>query len=321
MQASVAAAFDVQGHRGARGLAPENTLAAFRTALDIGVSTLETDLAVTRDGVLVLTHDPQLNPALTRDADGRWIAAPGPAIRSLSHAELQRYDVGRIDPASRYAQQWPAQKAADGERIPALGELFALVRNRRTAGGAPVRLNLETKVTPDSGATVIDPAGFVRLLVTVVQGARLAGRVTIQSFDWRTLVEVKRVAPDIATACLTIDSDGMNTVRADASGASPWHAGLRLRDHGGSLPRLVKAAGCETWSPFWRNLTPVLVARSAGARAQGAAVDRQRARRHGAAHRGACRRHHHRLSGSPARRVACPRHAVALTVDLRQSEK
>ena len=68
-----------------------------------------------------------------------------------------------------------------------------------------------------------------------------------------------RVAPDIATSCLTIDSAGMNTVQADASGASPWHAGLRAADHGGSLPRLVKAAGCETWSPFWRNLTPALV--------------------------------------------------------------
>ena len=70
--ASSAAAFDLQGHRGARGLAPENTLAAFRTALAIGVTTLETDLAVTRDGVLVLSHDPHLNPALTRGADGRW---------------------------------------------------------------------------------------------------------------------------------------------------------------------------------------------------------------------------------------------------------
>jgi glycerophosphoryl diester phosphodiesterase len=263
LQATAAAAFDVQGHRGARGLAPENTLAAFRAALEIGVSTLETDLAVTRDGVLVLSHDPQLNPALTR-ADGRWIAAPAPTIRSLTLAELQRYDVGRIDPSSPYAQQWPAQKPVDGERIPALGDLFALVRNRRTAGGLPVRLNLETKVTPTSGTTVIDPASFVRLLVTVVQGARLSGRVTIQSFDWRTLVEVKRAAADIATACLTIDSEGMNTVRADASGASPWHAGLRLADHGGSLPRLVKAAGCETWSPFWRNLTPALIAEAHG---------------------------------------------------------
>ena len=267
--AAVTGAFDLQGHRGARGLAPENTMAAFRAALELGVTTLETDLAVTRDGVLVLSHDPRLNPALVRDPGGRWITAPGPAIRALSLAELQRYDVGRIDPSSRYAQQFPGQRPADGERIPALADLFALVRNRRTAGGAAVRLNLETKITPTSGDEVIDPQSFVRLLLTVVQGARLAGRVTVQSFDWRTLVEVKRVAPDIATSCLTIESDGMNTVQAEPGAASRWHAGLRLADHGNSLPRLVKAAGCETWSPFWRNLTPALVD---GAQAMGLKV-------------------------------------------------
>ena len=257
--AGAASAFDLQGHRGARGLAPENTLAAFRTALDIGVTTLETDLAVTRDGVLALSHDPRLNPDVARDANGRWLAQPGPPIRSLTSEELRRYDVGRLNPASRYAQQFPAQRAVDGERMPTIAELFALVRNRRTPAGTPVRLNLETKITPTSGVEVIDPAGFVRLLVTVVQGARLAGRVTVQSFDWRTLVEVRRVAPDIETSCLTIESQDMNTVRADASGASPWHAGLRLAEHG-SVPRLAKAAGCGTWSPLWRNLTPALVA-------------------------------------------------------------
>ena len=75
----MAVAFDLQGHRGARGLAPENTLAAFRLALALGVTTLETDLAVTKDGVVVLGHDPRLNPDLVRGPDGQWIAAPGPA--------------------------------------------------------------------------------------------------------------------------------------------------------------------------------------------------------------------------------------------------
>src|SRR5258708_14338779 len=95
---TAAAAFDLQGHRGARGLAPENTLAAFRTALALGVSTLETDLAVTKDGVVVISHDPLLNPDLVRGPDGQWIAAPGPTIHSLTLAELKRYDDARINP-------------------------------------------------------------------------------------------------------------------------------------------------------------------------------------------------------------------------------
>lgn len=244
--------FDLQGHRGARGLAPENTLAAFRQALAIGVTTLETDLAVTRDDVLVLAHDPRLNPALTRGPDGKWLDAEGPPIRSLTLAELQRYDVGRLNPAHRYARSWPEQRAADGERIPTLDALFELVRTLRS----DVRFNLETKITPTSGADTPTPAEFARLVVDAIERAGVAERTTVQSFDWRTLIEVKRLRPRQATACLTIEAESMNTVRADAGGGSPWHAGLK----GASLPALVKAAGCETWSMFWRNLTPQLAA-------------------------------------------------------------
>ncbi len=143
-----ATAIDLQGHRGARGLAPENTLAAFRKAIDIGVTTLETDLALTSDDVLVLSHDPALNRALTRTGDGRWLSADGAPIRSLTAAELRAYDVGRIDPSHEYAKSWAQQVAADGERIPTLAQLFALARDARSPGGRPVRFNIETKLTP-----------------------------------------------------------------------------------------------------------------------------------------------------------------------------
>ncbi len=110
--ASGAEGFDLQGHRGARGLAPENTLAAFRKALEIGVTTLELDLGMTRDGVLVVSHDPVLNPDIVRGPDGQWLSAPGPPINTLTLAELKRYDVGRINPRSRYAAQLPEQAGA-----------------------------------------------------------------------------------------------------------------------------------------------------------------------------------------------------------------
>jgi glycerophosphoryl diester phosphodiesterase len=249
--AAPASAFDLEGHRGTRGLAPENTLAAFRKALQIGVNTLETDMAVTRDGVIVLSHEPFLNPDLVRGPDGRWLAAPGPPIHTLMLAELQRYDIGRTNPASKYAQQFPDQQATDGERFPQLTELFDLAK----ASGKPVRLNIETKITPTSGTDTPDAAQFAALVVAAVQAAHMGDRVTVQSFDWRTLVEVRRLAPDIETSCLTIQSTTMDTVKAAEGGASPWHAGLALRDHDGSLPALVKAAGCGSWSMFWRNLS------------------------------------------------------------------
>ena len=245
--------FDLQGHRGARGLAPENTLAAFRRALAIGVMTIETDIAITRDDIPVVSHNPDLTPELVRDATGQWLSAKGPAIRSLTYAALQSYDVGRLNPATKYAMDFPQQQPSDGERIPALRDLLDLVR----ITPKPVRLNIETKMTPDSAVETADPATFVRLIVEAVRDAGLAARVTIQSFDWRTLVEVRRIAPEIPTSCLTIESNNMNAM-AQVDGRSPWHAGLAIRDYM-SVPALVAAAGCTTWSMFWRNLTPALV--------------------------------------------------------------
>ena len=248
--APAADAFDIQGHRGARGHAPENTLAAFRKAIALDVTTIETDVGVTRDDVLVIAHDRRLNPALVRDANGRWLGAPGPAIHSLTMAELDRYDVGRLDPASPYAKQWPQQEPADGERMPALTDLFALVR----ASGRPVAINVETKLSPLAPDETPSPAAFARLVVDEIRAADFAGRVSVQSFDWRTLVEVKRLAPEIRTVCLTTEGGNGDTVKPDASGRSPWHAGLSLAE-AGSLPKLVKAAKCDAWSPFFRNVT------------------------------------------------------------------
>jgi glycerophosphoryl diester phosphodiesterase len=255
-----AAAMDLQGHRGARGLAPENTLAGFRKALGIGVSTLETDLALTRDGVLVLSHEPRFAAALTRGPDGRWLAADGPPFIELDVAELGGYDVGRLNPASNYGAQWPEQHPVDGERIPTLAALFALARNARSPGGRPVRFNIETKITPHAEVPTADSARFAQAVVDAVRAANMADRVTVQSFDWRTLLEVRTRAPEIATVCLTIDSSGMNTVQVDATGASPWHAGLKPSDYGDSLARLAKAADCSVWSPFWRNVTAESIA-------------------------------------------------------------
>ena len=97
---AAAAPFDLQGHRGSRALAPENTLPGFAMGLGIGVTTLEMDVAITKDDVVVVSHDPALNPDITRGPDGQWLAQRGPLIRDLTYAELQRYDVGRINPES-----------------------------------------------------------------------------------------------------------------------------------------------------------------------------------------------------------------------------
>ena len=246
-------AFDLQGHRGARGLAPENTLAAFETALAVGLSTLELDLAMTRDDVLVVSHNRRLNPDHTRGPDGKFLETEGPAIRSLTLAELQRYDVGRLKPGTAYAADFPEQRAIDGTRIPALTELFDMVK---PLGADHVRFNIETKVTPSSGAETPDPDTFAAALAKAVREAGLTVRVSLQSFDWRTLAAMRSIAPEIERVCLTVEALNFDSVRRGEPGPSPWLAGLDVDDFGGSVPRLVAAAGCAVWSPLYRNARP-----------------------------------------------------------------
>ncbi len=242
---------DIQGHRGARGLAPENTLAAFARALSIGVTTLEMDCAVTKDRVVVISHDPYLNPDLVRGPDGGWLTARGPLIRELTYEELLRYDVGRVNPSSAYAGRWPEQQAVDGARIPRLSDVFDLVQK---AANSVVRFNIETKTSPLAPADAVAPEQFADLLVAAVQAAKVEDRAAVQSFDWRTLAVVQARAPRIATVYLTTESGFMDNIQANRS-ASPWTAGHHVRQHGGSVPRMVQSAGGSVWSPYDADLT------------------------------------------------------------------
>ena len=246
-------ALDIQGHRGARGLAPENTLPAFARALSLGVTTLEMDSAITRDGVVVVSHDPALNPDLTRGPDGNWLEQTGPAIRTLSYAELQRYDVGRLKRGTSYANRWPEQSPVDGTHIPRLADVFALVKK---SGNETVRFNIETKISPLEPAQTTGPEDFARKLVAAIRAGGMAGRATIQSFDWRTLAVVQKEAPEIPTVYLSVETGFMDNIQRE--GSSPWTAGIRFREHG-SVPRMVKAAGGSVWSPYVGDLTPEAV--------------------------------------------------------------
>jgi glycerophosphoryl diester phosphodiesterase len=245
-----AQAFDLQGHRGARALAPENTLPGFALALSIGVTTLETDIAVTRDGQLVISHDPALNPDITRGPDGQFLSARGPVIWLSSFEELQRYDVGRLKPGTRYAAQYPLQQPADGARLPRLEELFALVKK---SGSRTVRFALETKVTPTAPGDTMPPEDFARTLIKAVREAGVAERTTILSFDWRTLQVVQKEAPQIGTVYLTAQQRWLDNVDAANPDGSAWTAGFKYADHG-SVPKMVKAAGGRIWSSFFGDL-------------------------------------------------------------------
>lgn len=259
-------AFDLQGHRGARGLAPENTLAGFARALAIGVTTIEMDVAITADGAVVVSHDPALNPSITRGPDGGFIEAPGPLIRSLTLDELRRYDVGRIRPGSRYASLYPDQVPADGERVPTLAEVIALTRR---PGAEGVRFNIETKVFPEHPERTVPPQEMAERLAAVLAAEGVEGRAIVQSFDWRTLAWFQANRPGIGLAFLTSAYRGADTVGPRNGHPSPWLAGHDPAAVGGSIPRTVHAAGGRIWSPDHRGLTE---AEMAEARALGLTV-------------------------------------------------
>lgn len=243
---------DLQGHRGARGLMPENTLPAFARALEIGVTTLELDCAVTKDGIVVVSHDSMLNPDITRGPDGKWLEGEGPSIASLTYAELQRYDVGRIRPGSTYAARFPRQQPVAGARIPRLADVFALVR---AAGNNAVRFNIETKLSPLLPAQTVPPDTFMHVLLALIRNEGMAARVSIQSFDWRTLRLTQQLAPEIPTVYLTAQQDFIDNILAGQR-SSPWMPGLHVSQFAGSIPRMVSSAGGSVWSPHYREITP-----------------------------------------------------------------
>ena len=175
----------VHGHRGARAMRPENTLPAFEYAISQGVDALELDMAVTKDGVLVVSHDPEL----------RAPVCTGPRERALIHeltlAEVRQWDCG--------AKQNPAfakQQAVPGTKMPTLDEVFAL------APKGKFLFNIETKISPQRPEQAPPPDEFVRLVLAAIRKRHLESRVVLQSFDFRTLHAMKKLAPEILLSAL-----------------------------------------------------------------------------------------------------------------------
>lgn len=244
--------FDVQGHRGARGLMPENTLPAFARALSIGVSTLEMDLAVTRDGEVVVMHNPRFEPEIARDARGEWLRQGSPSVHSMTLDEVKTYDVGRLNPASKYAERYPEQQAIDGTPVPTLAEVFELVRK---SGNETVQFNIEIKINPEKPRVTRSPKAFARAVIDVIRSHGMANRTVVQSFDWRALQAVQEMAPELKTSYLTVDQEWLSNLQTGRPGASPWLNDYDVDDFGGSAARTIKAAGGAIWSSYHREVS------------------------------------------------------------------
>ena len=230
------------GHRGARALFAENTLAGFQAALAIGVRSFEIDVGMTRDGVVVVSHDPFLSPDLTRQDDGLWLARRGPLLHRLDYAEVRTFDVGRLRPGSRTARRFPRQCALDGAAIPALEDVLRL--------HSRARWTIEIKTDPNRPRLTAPPEAIAEAVAEVADRTGTSRRIVVQSFDWRGPIHLRRLRPDLAYAWLT-----SRRTRA-------WRGGQS------GLPDTVLAQGGGTWSPHHSELTrPLLMqAQAAGLR-------------------------------------------------------
>lgn len=211
---------DVQGHRGARAVLPENSLAAFKYALELGVDTLEFDTSVSKDGVVVVTHDQKINPIICQYKNGRD-AEEDLWLHQLSLTEIKQFDCG-----SKKNPRFENQQTIAGTEIPTLNEVFELVSSSALANAKTVLFNIETKSDPLTPHAQPMPDEFVSAIYKVIKEYGFENRVTLQSFDHRTLLSAAQIAPELQRSALFkyAPDDWLEAaLAADAHTVSPHH--------------------------------------------------------------------------------------------------
>ncbi|GII29121.1 glycerophosphodiester phosphodiesterase family protein [Planotetraspora mira] len=234
--------FDLQAHRGGLGLVVESTLDSFASGLRVGVSTLELDIQITEDGKAVVTHD--------RKVDGRKCQDTGPAspgdpeypyvgkyVNTLSLAQVRTLDCG-----SKPLTEFPGQRPAPGARMPLLSEVFDLVKRFHAHD---VKLNVETKVEAGAPAETAPREQFVQVAAREIRRAHMIKQVTIQSFDWGSLMRMRKVEPLLPLVALT----NYDFLQTGQPGASPWLGGIDIDAFGGDPLKAIKSFGAKAFSP------------------------------------------------------------------------
>lgn len=199
-------AFDKQGHRGCRGLMPENTLPAMIKALDLGVTTLEMDIAITKERLPVLSHEPWFAQEITTKPDGQYIGEREErkfVIYWMTYEQVKTFDVG-MKPHPRFPHQQKIKAVK-----PLLADVIDRAESHAASTGRPLPFyNIETKTNPEfDGVFHPKPEEFVDILMTVIKEKAIEKRIIIQSFDFRTLQYLHQKYPEIKTAMLIEDFD------------------------------------------------------------------------------------------------------------------
>ncbi|MCU4160234.1 glycerophosphodiester phosphodiesterase [Acidiphilium sp. AL] len=226
------------GHRGARGLLPENTLEGFACAHAIGLTGVEFDVGLSEDGIAAVHHDPRPNPDIARAADGIYVGKDAPLLRDLPYARIAQYDVGRLRPGSDYEARYPDQRPIDGAHIPSLDAALGAL--------AGLDLLIEVKTFPDRPDDTAAPEAMAASVIASLRRNGALEDAVLFAFDWRVLRVAAALEPCLRRCCLSAP----DTV---AEGRL-WLDGADLGQFDGRLPRAVAATGAACWAPFHASL-------------------------------------------------------------------
>ena len=249
-------------HRGGRDARPENTLDAFQYALENGAVSIETDIQMTADGHIVMSHNPALNPDFAMDSDGRRIKGHELYIHEMTLEELQSFNVGHMDPSTAYYDLHGRTQVQTDAFIPTLRQVFELMRD---GGNDFTVLSVEAKGYPDPAQGSLyennyDYDDLLKKFLALVDEFGLRDRVNLRSFDWEFLVRMKEIDPEIETIALYSEQPSWGTPDAttlwlDRDEASPWLAGLNIHDFDGDPVRAARSLGIDNVSPYFKEIT------------------------------------------------------------------
>nr|WP_321456952.1 glycerophosphodiester phosphodiesterase family protein [uncultured Cohaesibacter sp.] len=258
----------IHGHRGARGLFPENTLEGYAYALSTGIKAIELDIQLAADGVLVVTHDLTLSTAQTRDEQGNWFTDTGPETATLTSRELKSYDIGGLKAGSEYGAKFPDQAFLSGVRIPTLEEVMEFCHDHEAkTGSTPITLNIEIKSDPRRPSHVERAEATVDAMLALIEKHNFANHSIIQSFDWAIMDLVLDKAPQLKRSYLTMAAQ--NGEHATVYKDSPWLGRTECSSNDDSIAGLIKKAGGDNWSSFHKDLDEKS---AADARSQGVGI-------------------------------------------------
>ena len=239
----------IYGHRGARGVLPENTLESFKYLFENNIRAYETDILISKDNIPVITHDFKLDPSYTKDVNGNWIEDENIKIIDLTYEEILKYDVGTLNKLSRYGRKFINQKSLDNQKIPKLSDLLKLSSDNEFDD---LLINLEIKSTPIEEGLTPSPEEMVKIVIDEVGRSNLSDKIIYSSFDWRVLREIKERDPKIPRAHLTSGAKGKIYDKSPWLDFTPLHSEV-------DLPKLIKALGGSAWHPNYKDVNKEII--------------------------------------------------------------